>query len=225
MTAVAEESAVVTKGEFADILNVSAGRVSQYITEGKISGAALVGEGRRAKINVAVAREQLRNHLDIGQMLGNGLETRLSSVDQPGPLPLETAPPQHTPQPSLDPRKETVEDKLKRERLFQAQIQSRKAAAEEEAEKGRFVSAAEIRASDMRIAVKMIQTFEGALPNMAAAIASRFEVPVRDVLHLLKAEFTEMRSRAADQNRAVAEGLPETVKTEIAPEEQPENVE
>lgn len=224
MTAVADGSAVVTKGAFAEILKVSPGRVSQYIAEGKISGPALVGEGRRAKIHVATAREQLRRHLDVGQMLGNGLETRLTS-EQLGTESLPLAP--QSDQSALPPSgvglpspvENTVEDKLKRERLFQEQIRSRKAAEEEEARKGRFSSTDEARAASTRIAVEMIQTFEGSLPNMAAAVASKFEVPVRDVLHLLRAEFVNMRARAAEQNREKAEAMPETIETEIATDE------
>ncbi|MEO0955780.1 MAG: hypothetical protein AAFY12_12360 [Pseudomonadota bacterium] len=217
MTTNAGENAVVTKGEFANILNVSPGRVSQYIAEGKISGEALVGSGRRSKINVAVAREQLRRHLDIGQMLGNGLETQLTGHEEPAEPTFDQAPrlgPE--PKPDLpDPRVQTIEDKLKQERLFQEQIRSRKAAEDEESRKGRFTPTEEVRASNTRIAVQMIQTFEGALPTMAAKIASKFELPVRDVLHELRSEFTEMRSRAADASRAKAETLPATVDTEI----------
>lgn len=217
MTTSAGENAVVTKGEFANILNVSPGRVSQYIAEGKISGDALVGAGRRSKINVAVAREQLRRHLDIGQMLGNGLETQLTGQEQPAEPTFDQAPrldPESKPD-LPDPRVQTIEDKLKQERLFQEQIRSRKAAEDEEARKGRFTPTEEVRASNTRIAVQMIQTFEGALPTMAAKIASKFELPVRDVLHELRSEFMEMRSRAAEASRAKAETLPATVDTEI----------
>src|SRR5215813_1640879 len=57
---------VVSKGQFATLRNVSPGRVSQWISEGKIKPDALVGEGRKAKINVAVATRQFRDSLDIG---------------------------------------------------------------------------------------------------------------------------------------------------------------
>ncbi len=50
---------IVTKSEFAALLGVSAARVSQFISEKKISGAAIVGRGVRARIRVSVAREQL----------------------------------------------------------------------------------------------------------------------------------------------------------------------
>ena len=52
---VTAEPEIVSKSEFARLSNVSAARVSQWISEKKIYGEAIVGEGRDAKIN-AVAR-------------------------------------------------------------------------------------------------------------------------------------------------------------------------
>ncbi|MVA55958.1 hypothetical protein [Agrobacterium vitis] len=71
--------ASVTKGQFAELIGVSPGRVSQYLTEGKISPAALDGVGRNAKINVERAKADLRLTLDVSQRLGNGIDTRLLS--------------------------------------------------------------------------------------------------------------------------------------------------
>jgi hypothetical protein len=52
------------KGEFAKLHGVSPGRVSQWLADGLISGAALVGSGRSARIVVEIANEQLRERLD-----------------------------------------------------------------------------------------------------------------------------------------------------------------
>ena len=81
---------VVSKGEFARLCRVDPGRVSQWIKEGKLTGAALVGEGRSAKINVAVAHTQLKRRLDPNQMTANGIRTRIPG----GPLvpPVEEPP-------------------------------------------------------------------------------------------------------------------------------------
>lgn len=217
MTAHAGENAVVTKAEFAKYIKVSRSRVSQYIAEGKIYGDALVGWGRGSRINRPIAQEQLRKALNIGQMLGNGLETQLAGPPQPAEPTFDQVPAQNEEsKPELpDPRVSSIEDKLKQERLFQEQIRSRKAAEDEEKRKGRFTPTEEVRASNTRIAVQMIQTFEGSLPTMAAKIASKFELPVRDVLHELRSEFTEMRGRAAEASRAKAEALPATVETNI----------
>jgi hypothetical protein len=59
---------VISKAEFARRRSVTPGRVSRWIGEGKIFGAALVGEGRSAQIRESVAVAQLRNKLDPMQM-------------------------------------------------------------------------------------------------------------------------------------------------------------
>lgn len=59
---------LVTKSELARRLNVTPGRVSQYLAEGKIYGDAIVGEGRAAMIDYGLARSQLGLALDPVQM-------------------------------------------------------------------------------------------------------------------------------------------------------------
>jgi hypothetical protein len=65
---------LVTKSAFASIAGVTAGRVSQWIADGKITGDALVGHGYRARIKVTAALAQLRRTLDPtrAQVNGNG---------------------------------------------------------------------------------------------------------------------------------------------------------
>ena len=78
----------ITKGEFARRRGVSPGRVSQWLSEGKISGAAIIGEGRAALIDEVLACEQLGLRLDTGQRTGNGLKTNLTpQVDGRAPSP------------------------------------------------------------------------------------------------------------------------------------------
>ena len=60
---------LVTKAAFAERVGRSPGAISQWIAAGKIGGAALVGEGRRALIDVDQALAQLGRTLDLGQQL------------------------------------------------------------------------------------------------------------------------------------------------------------
>jgi hypothetical protein len=112
----ATSAEVVSKGQFAALRNVSPGRVSQWIQEGKIKPDALVGEGRNAKINVAVATRQLRDALDVGQLAGSSVGTRLDLPLLP-PAPASLAAPTREPAPSAlgDP----IADAIKQERLDQ----------------------------------------------------------------------------------------------------------
>lgn len=54
----------VRKSTFAKLRGVSPGRVSQWLADGLISGDAIVGDGRSARIVVEIANEQLRERLD-----------------------------------------------------------------------------------------------------------------------------------------------------------------
>lgn len=54
----------VRKSTYAKLRGVSAGRVSQWLADGMISGEAIVGVGRSARIVVSLADAQLRERLD-----------------------------------------------------------------------------------------------------------------------------------------------------------------
>ena len=75
---------LVRKSEFANLCNVSNARVSQWLSEGKVDGEAIVGTGQRAQINVEVAREQLKLRLATDERYGlNGLGTKLDGPTVP----------------------------------------------------------------------------------------------------------------------------------------------
>lgn len=224
MTAQVEDG-IVTKGRFAEISGVSAGRVSQWIAEGKISGPALVGEGRSARISVAHAQQQLRRSLDASQRFGgNGIGTRLGGgspaptmpppvrdADIAAPSDPQIASPQ--PPPSF-PAFDAIEDKIKREKLFQEQSKSRRMLEEERERIGRYVLAADAEMAMGKIAAQMIAKFSGVLPDMASALAAEFGITQRDVLHRLRTVFDEFRSRTADMIDASAAEMPTTVDDE-----------
>ena len=62
---------IVTKSVFAGLAGVSKPRVSQWISDGKISGDAIVGYGHRARIRVAVAQAQLGLRLNVLQRISH----------------------------------------------------------------------------------------------------------------------------------------------------------
>jgi hypothetical protein len=60
------------------MINVSNGRVSQWLTAGQIDGAAIVGTGQRALLDADLALAQLNLRLNTEQRYGvNGLSTNL----------------------------------------------------------------------------------------------------------------------------------------------------
>nr|USU32918.1 hypothetical protein NG677_04245 [Methylobacterium sp. OTU13CASTA1] len=60
-----ETRQIVSKTEFARLSNVTPGRVSQWIKDGRIKPEHMVGEGRGAQIDVALAQADLRGSVDV----------------------------------------------------------------------------------------------------------------------------------------------------------------
>lgn len=216
---------ILSKGEAARELNVSPGRVSQYITEGKIYGDAIVGEGRSARINVTIARQQLRSSLDLGQRLGNGITTDLADREPVAtelPLaagrlasdeedrPLAPAPLRRV----VDPHEEAI----KLERLRSLQFTNRKNAEDELARRGTYTRTADVTQAMGMLAGAMMNVFEGSLTDLATAIAGKFELPQRDVLHMLRQEFVNVRTKAAETMRRQAKAMPALVADEVTVE-------
>lgn len=183
----------ISKGEFARRRNVTPARVSQWLSEGKISGAAIVGEGRGALIDEEIACQQLNQKLDIDQRhSGNGLKTTLAPVNVEAP------------------GGNTVADRIAEQRLELLQRQNREKATEEAALLGRLCDTAQARQATGKEIARVVARVEGSLTELASAIAAKFKLPHRDVLHELRGEWRKIRQSAAIEARERAEPLPET---------------
>ena len=198
----------VSKSEFARLINVSPGRVSQYITEGKIHGPALVGEGRSARIAVDVARQQLRRSLDSAQMVGNGVTTRLDAA--PRSQAVEAPPEDELPLTSGD----LVAEQIKLERLKELRNRNRRAEEEDLERRGLYMRTEDGRRGMQATAARVLNIVEGGLAGMAADIAAKFGVPQRDVLHLLRLGMRKVRDSAAKEAGEAARSMPATIEDE-----------
>lgn len=198
---------IVSKSRFAEICNVVPGRVTQWIGEGKIGKDALVGEGRSAKIIVAVAQKQLRSRIDSGQAFGNGLNTKLSRAEPPrSPRPSEPAD-----DPDADESQNPLDQQIKRERLEALQRANRIAATEEAAKQGFYTAAVDAKRQMTAVAAQVLRTFEGAIPEMADKLAAQFKLEERDVNLFLVQFFRGVRDEAAKRAQAAAEKLEASV--------------
>lgn len=201
----------VSKGEFAAIIGVTPGRVSQYIAAGKITQAALVGIGRNAKIDVERAKADLRGALDISQRMGNGIDTRLDPD-----LPFERPTGARGSGTDLPPPVPSIDSDIKQAKLEQLRRINRNGAIAEAQQRGQLVEAEASRAERAKIAVTMLQVFEGALTDFASEMSAEYKLPQRDILHLLRRKFRDVRVKAAEHMRRQAVQLAETVETELA---------
>ncbi|MBS0363687.1 MAG: hypothetical protein JSR98_20115 [Proteobacteria bacterium] len=182
---------LVTKGEFARRINVSAGRVSQMISEGKIGADAIEGEGRGARIRLELACQQIGQRTDMGQRLGNGAATQLFA-EMPAPRPPTPADP--------------YQSEYQRQRLQSLVYDNERKAEERLAERGRYVRTDHAKAAMVRVAGAMMTVIEGGIADIAQAMAAKHGLAARDVQHTLAAEFRVVREKAAEAFRKEAQG-------------------
>jgi hypothetical protein len=210
---------IVRKSEFAQLVGVSRGRVSQWIAGGQISGDALVDEGQMARIRVATAIGQLRNAIDgsLGtarlKLDGIPVEPKVSESGNNSTFRAAEN------QPAGVDR--TVETDIKRQRLEQLELSNDRARIEAAARNGRFTSTAGAKQQMGRIASTLLNVFEGFLGQLATKLAAHFGLVQRDVLHVLRSEFRLFRASAAGAMAREAAQLPEFVEDEL-PEADPD---
>lgn len=209
------QQTLVSKSEFAALINVSPGRVSQFIAAGQISPAAIVGSGQRAKIRVEQAKADLRLTLDVSQRIGNGSDTRIDAGNTAAVLDGSAA--VGTAAPSL--QQSGIDYEIKQQKLEAARRANRNAAISEARDRGQLMDADAGRAEMSRIASALMDVFDGGLTDMATAIAAEFQLPQRDVKHILRKEFRKLRETAAKQMKTKAVSLPEYSEVVIEAEE------
>lgn len=205
----------LSKVDFAAHIGVTKGRVSQMIASGMIGRDAMQGEGRSARIVVEKAVEQIRTRRHVGQALGNGLATRLDDVAAP-PAETPAVTEQKPPTLTLLTKPDDTASLIQLERLEQERRKNRQADRDEAIANGKLVAGEELQRQVAKASQTVVNTFSGMAPDIANAIAAKFELPQRDVLHLVRQVMREKRLGAATALKTEAEALPETVETIVA---------
>jgi hypothetical protein len=181
---------VVSKAEFAELMNVSRQRVSQWLSARQIDGEALVGEGRTARINVEVAKEQLSDRLSVSQHLGANGKALLAGGASP------------------------IDGDIKSARLRQLVLSNERASADAALRAGIYVKADDVRQQFGAIASRLMTSFESAFMPMAnAVVASKAQTP-NEVLRAMRAARLEARAHAAKAQGEAALVIPPTVETD-----------
>lgn len=192
----------LTTTELAARLQVTKGRVSQYVSAGKLDGC-FTGEGRARRFDLQMVCEALGRTLDFGQMMGNGAGTRraLAEIrdDEGGD---EAAPPASTKTGKPRDGAELPQGDAGRYELARAQK------AEEEArrlrrqnlqDEGRYVLAEEAERQVARVLAQEIAEFEAVLRAGARAIADRLGVDFKTARQILIETWRGHRSERAAQ--------------------------
>lgn len=118
----AMQQTLLTKAEFAARKNRAPSAISNWIAEGKITAAALIGDGVRAKIWLEQAEADLARSLDEGQQLAQEKPANIG------------------PAPALEPEDETLR-RTREARMRQAESDALLAELKTQKESGRWIEA------------------------------------------------------------------------------------
>lgn len=148
-------------------------------------------------------------------MAGNGVTTRLQPApSQDTPLLAVTETPSTAPSsPTVAP--DSIEERIKRQRLEQLERQNREAERAEAERAGRLVDSAIARQATGREIARLIASVEGFVADAATRISADYKLPQRDVVHALRQVLRKWRAETASAIRSQADALPMTVELEL----------
>jgi hypothetical protein len=218
-----EDVHLVRKTDFAEMKGVSAARVSQWIVEGKIGPDAIV------------ATAHLIERLDPSQRFSvNGLSTRLGD-EKPSPAPIKKVPaePKATRRvvEAVDEltalaekfadgvkivrEEDTVEFRLKANKLRQAVLQTELLEEEANARKRIYVETAAARGAATKLSAAWLSHFESAIRDFSTAAAGKFGVSGRDMQYLFQSEWKRLRGEIAARHAENAKKQPPTKEVDL----------
>jgi hypothetical protein len=187
--------------DLAKMLQVSTGRVSQYVSEGKLEGC-YTGAGRQRRFDLSKCADALGRRLDQGQMLGNGSKTKAAihtvrsggdGDEYPAAAPKQRA---DAPLRPNDP------DLYELARTQKVTEEARRARRQNELDEGSFVLASEAARQTARIVAQEIAAFETMLRESARKIADTQGVDYKIVRKIL---LDTWRSHRTVRSEALAE--------------------
>lgn len=200
------EKTLVTKGEYARRKKRSPAALSKWIKLGRISQAALVGEGNSAKIWVEQAEADLTASLDPSQQL-----MQLAPILPPEPTAAEPPQPRQISERELDLARRARADADKAEHDAEA------ARRKNEIEAGRWVNAEEAQRTFARELAKVIADTEMYFQTLARELADRHGLEWKTLVVEIRDSFRRFRADASDdarRRREAAERADQAQETE-----------
>lgn len=185
----------ISASDLATSLNVSKGRISQYVAEGKLDGC-FQGEGRARRFDLTKVAERLGKVLDKGQMLGNGLETRraIRNIAVEPMRDLAVASPSPAPKAQRDGKLDEKDpDRLELAKIATAEENLRKLRRDNELSEGAFVLSSEVERQVAKVIGQEVAEFETVLRDGARAIADQLGVDFKSARKILIDQWREHR--------------------------------
>lgn len=189
---------IVSKGEFAARKQRAPSAISNWIADGRITPAAIMGTGVRAKIWVEQAERDLARNLDPGQQLS---QERPIGAAPATPAAGNLLPPETSEDEDLRRRRKADADRAERE--------AEMAKLRTEREHGRWVDAAEAKRAwgkELSELMTEIETF--VTSTLPRAIGEQFNLEPREVAAHVIALWRERRAKVADEAAARASEAP-----------------
>ena len=194
--------------ELAGRLNLSKGRISQYVAQGKLPGC-FAGDGRARRFDLTKVCTALGKNLDLGQMMGNGADTRraMASLRDTGAginsdladTPVTAS----TPRESRElPRGDT--DRYELARTAKAEEDLRTARLRNGREEGLYVLASEVELQVARILAQEVAEMEAVLRDGARGVADKLSVDFRSARQILLDVWRQHRAKRATALEASA---------------------
>jgi hypothetical protein len=195
---------VVTKAKYAELKSRKPSAISNWIADGKISKAALVGEGVRARIWVEQADADLQRSLDPSQQGAQAVPVA------PTPTSVQTPEPGDGIRPK--PVTTTTEDEdLRRRRKAdadKAEHDAETARRRNAVDEGRWIEAADAAKEWARELAQRLADFEDFLCNkLARDNGDRFGVAWKAEAVRYRQMFRQHRMGAAELAKSEADGL------------------
>lgn len=188
----------LTTTQLAAQLGLSKGRISQYVSSGRLDGCYR-GDGRARRFDLDKVSAALRGDLDPGQMMGNGAKTKaaLKEIGAGSKAPAQSQRRDGELSPK-DPdryelaRIQKVEEEARRLRRLNAEAD------------GLYVLASEVESDVAKQIGREIAEFENVLKESARIVADTLGVDFKSVRKILIDEFRAHRkNRSAVLSEAV----------------------
>lgn len=194
--------------ELAATLNLSKGRISQMVSEGRLDGC-YSGEGRGRRFDPQLVAQKLKGSLDQGQMLGNGAATSkaIASVlaGDASEVPQAKVP---ASKPSDGALADDDSDGYRMARQAKLAEEVRRIRRQNEMDEGTMVLVSEVERQVARVLRQEIAQVEEALRTGARAVADKLGVDFRAVRQILLEVWRAQRqdrSEGLDAQAATAE--------------------
>ncbi|SFC09681.1 hypothetical protein [Salipiger profundus] len=188
--------------QLANELGISKGRVSQWVSEGKLDGC-YTGDGRARRFDVEKVRAALQHRLDPGQLLGNGADTR-RRLREDEARPDADAP--AAPAPRDGELRRSDPDRYELARTQKAEEEARRLRRQNMLDEESLVLADKAGREAARALSRELAQIEDLLRRSARAMADELGVDFKAARKILLDLWREHRARRAEALGEVAEG-------------------